>query len=130
MAAPPANPFRYGREVDTLVDREADVAAVVAAIAGASTLFLLGPRRFGKTSVLKAAAREASSRGAVVLRYDAEAYETVDLLARAVTAGATRAFATTLERAGELARRFFGTLRPSASFDLTDQKITVDFGLR
>lgn len=126
---PPVNPFHYGREVDQLVDREDEVARSVAVAESASTLFLLGPRRFGKTSILKTVAREATARGTIVLRYDAEAFETIDLLARAIATGATRAFAGTMERAGELVRRVFGALKASASFDLTHQTLTVDFGV-
>ena len=49
------NPFEFGRELGTeeLVDRDDEVAAVAQTIRQGSKLFLVGPRRFGKTSILK-----------------------------------------------------------------------------
>jgi AAA+ ATPase superfamily predicted ATPase len=124
----PSNPFHYGREVDHLVDRDADVEAVLRVIENVGTLFFIGPRRFGKTSVLKAAGAQAARGGVVVLRYDAEAYERIDLLAAALLAGAIREFSTTLDKAQSLATQFFAKLRPSLSFDVTEQKFTVELG--
>jgi hypothetical protein len=45
----PGNPFRYGREADVLVDRGDELARVVRVGEECGTLFLIGPRRFGKT---------------------------------------------------------------------------------
>jgi len=125
----PDNPFWYGREVGALVGRDADVAATVHTLTNAERLFLLAPRRFGKTSVLEVAASEVAAHGMAVLRYDAESYDTIPLLARAMATEATQLFAASPDRGGEIARRFFHTLRPAASFDLSDQRLTVDFDL-
>ncbi len=48
------NPFEFGRELGTqeLVDRHDEIAEVVQAIDQGAKLFLIGPRRFGKTSIL------------------------------------------------------------------------------
>src|SRR5918911_2664521 len=88
VAPPLKNPFEFGRELgpDELVDREAELAAAMAAMTGAGKLFLIGPRRYGKTSILRVAADRAREQGTVVLRYDAEAYPTLDLLAARVLA--------------------------------------------
>ena len=44
-------------------------------------LFLIGPRRYGKTSLLAAAEAHAELEGMVVLRFDAERFPTLGLLA-------------------------------------------------
>ncbi len=77
------NPFEYGPDLalDELVDREEELAEVAATIRNRQKLFLIGPRRFGKTSLLSAADEIATSRGAVVVRLDAEKYESLELKA-------------------------------------------------
>lgn len=129
MSRRDTNPFRYGREADVLVDREAELQRVVRVGESCRTLFLIGPRRYGKTSILRAAERELASRGIIVLRYDAEAYENVGLLAGAILAGAVRSYSSALDRAQAVARKFFSVLRPSLSIDPSDGKITVSMGL-
>jgi len=124
------NPFQFGRELgaDELVDRQREIAEVSWTIRQAGKLFLIGPRRYGKTSVLKAAADRLSSEGAVVLRYDAEAYPSLDLLIAAVISGAAKSLKGGVERAGDAVRRYFGKLRPEVNFSVTDREWNV--GLR
>src|ERR1700721_3466221 len=83
------NPFEFGRElgVDEIVDRDAEVAEVVGTIEQGGKLFVIGPRRYGKTSILKAAEDRLRTVGAVVLRYDAESYPSLDLLFNSLVAG-------------------------------------------
>lgn len=66
----PRNPFQYGRELDAgeLVDRERELSEVAATIRNRGKLFLIGPRRFGKTSLLAASAECARRAGVIVLR--------------------------------------------------------------
>ena len=123
------NPFRYGREVEFLVDRADEVARIVRIGENCGTLFFIGPRRFGKTSILRAADAALTKAGVVVLRYDAEAYDNIGLLAAALMSGALRKYASALDRAQAAAKRFFATLKPSLSIDPADGKITVSMGL-
>ena len=83
----PGNPFRYGREADVLVDRTEELARVVRVGEECGTLFLIGPRRFGKTSILRAAEAKLTEAGKVVLRYDAEAFDDIGSLAAALLSG-------------------------------------------
>lgn len=121
------NPFEFGRELGSteLVDRGEEIALVFRALAGAGRLFLIGPRRFGKTSILRAAAERAASQGVVVLRHDAEAYPSLQLLAQAVVAEAAKELTGTVERAGVQIREFFGSLRPQVSYNPLDQSYSV-----
>jgi uncharacterized protein len=125
------NPFQFGRELgaEELVDREDEIAQVTATICDGGKLFLIGPRRYGKTSILKAAEDRLSVEGAVLLRYDAEGYPSLDLLVAALVAGAAAKLKGGIERTGDQIRRFFAKLRPEASFSVTDREWTVRLGV-
>jgi uncharacterized protein len=125
----PRNPFRYGREADVLVDRNDELARVVRVGEECGTLFLIGPRRFGKTSILRAAEAKLGDSGKVVLRYDAEAFDDIGTLAAALLAGAVRKYSSALDRAQAIAKKFFVALKPSLTLDPTDGKITVAVGV-
>lgn len=127
---PHRNPFEYGRELDhnELVDRVDELQQVVRSLQNTAKLFLIGPRRHGKTSLLKAAETVASASGTVVLRYDAERYETLDLLAEALLTATTRRLATTVERAATFLKRAAGALKPEVSYDIGEQSFSVTLG--
>lgn len=124
------NPFEFGRELgpDELVDRQPELAAIERVAQSRGKLFFIGPRRYGKTSILNAVEQRLTARGAVVLRYDAEAYESLTLLAQALLTGAARKLTGPVAKAGGVIGKFFARLRPDVSYDLTDQKITVHLG--
>jgi len=92
-------------------------------------LFLIGPRRFGKTSILRAAEAKLTDAGKVVLRYDAEAFDDIGSLAAALLAGAVRKYSSALDRAQAIAKKFFVALKPSLTLDPSDGKITVAVGV-
>ena len=123
------NPFWYGDPAGALTGRDADVAAVVDSLTNAGRLILTGWRHFGKSSILGAACTEVAARGVAVLRYDAEAFESLEALAREMASGATRTFAASLDHAGDIARRFFAPLGAGASYDFTSQHLTIEFAL-
>ena len=124
------NPFEFGRELsaEELVDRAAELKAVMTALRGGGKLFLIGPRRYGKTSILHAATQqvERSPRpGAVVLRYDAQAFPTLEQLAARLAADTAARLTGTVEKAGKAMAQFFASVRPSATFDAAEQKWSV-----
>jgi hypothetical protein len=82
------NPFEFGRELrpDELADRRAEIEAIRRIVENRGKLFLVGPMRFGKTCILAALEDELARDGAVILRCDAEAFETVTALAPAAAA--------------------------------------------
>src|SRR2546422_11562462 len=98
------------------VGREEEIAEVARTIRQGGKLFLVGPRRFGKTSVLKAAEDRLLSEGAAVLRCDAESYPSLDLLVAKLISLAANRLKGTVERTGERSREFFCKLRPEATF--------------
>ncbi|HET7321963.1 MAG TPA: hypothetical protein VFI96_05680, partial [Longimicrobiaceae bacterium] len=89
------------------------------------TLFLIGPRRYGKTSILAIAEEEARKKGVLVLRVNAEAYPTLDLLVQELLAKAAGSLGGNVQEAGERIGRFFGRLRPSVAYDVLDQSWSV-----
>src|SRR5208282_3893325 len=117
------NPFEFGRELGSheLVDRETEVASVILTVRQGSKLFLIGPRRFGKTSILKVAEERLLEQGAIVLRFDAESYPTLDEFATALVAGAAKALKGTVEKVGNQIRSYFSRLRPDVSFNVTQE---------
>ncbi|MGB3543751.1 AAA family ATPase [Rubrivirga sp.] len=117
------NPFEFGRELSAteIVDREDEVDQVVRALRGRERLFLIGPRRFGKTSILRAASERAEDEGAVVLRYNAEGYPSLTALAERIVADGAKRLTGPIEKAGRKVQEAFGALRPQLSYNpLTD----------
>jgi hypothetical protein len=127
LAASPVNPFQFGRELAAveLVDRETEVAAVVEAMAQGGKLFLVGPRRYGKTSILRAASDRVTSNKGVVLRYDAEAFTTLELLASRILADTAAILTSTIDKANVAIREFFASVRPTATYSASENKWSV-----
>jgi len=121
------NPFQYGAELkaNQLVNRKQELRDVRRAILEQGRLFLLGPRRFGKTAILRAAAAEAEHDGAVVIRLDAEAYPGVDGLVRAIVSESAKMLKSDVAKTGEKILRFFARLKPSISYDPNDNSWSV-----
>jgi hypothetical protein len=58
------NPFEFGGELkaSALIDREQELDLVIRTIENGGKLFLIGPRRYGKTSILAACTGRISER--------------------------------------------------------------------
>jgi hypothetical protein len=125
------NPFEFGRELGAheLVDRDSEVASVIRAVEQGSKLFLIGPRRFGKTSILKAAEDHLTERGAIVLRYDAESFPSLDLLITSLIAGVAKVLKGPVKRVGDRISSAFSRLRPDLSFNVTQEGWSVKIGV-
>ena len=125
------SPFQFGRELGmgSLVDRADELATVERTIREGGKLFLIGPRRFGKTSILKTAAERLAADSAIVLRLDAESYPTMDLLVGGIVAAAARRLKGGVKRAGEQARVFFKSLRPELDYSVGDDSWSVRLGM-
>ena len=113
------NPFEFGRELSAaeVVDRADEVARVDRALRQRERLFVIGPRRFGKTSILRAASERAEAAGAVVLRYNAEAFPSLTALAERLVADAAGRLTGPVKKAGQRIQGAFGALRPQLSYN-------------
>jgi len=125
------NPFNYGRELGSaqLIDRKSELAQVERTIRDGNKLFLIGPRRFGKTSILKAAQDRLQAKNAIVLRFDATASPTLELLVSRIVSHAAKALNGEAKRVGEQLATFFSMVRPDVKFSPADGEWSVQFGI-
>ncbi len=124
------NPFEFGRElgVDELVNRTEEMQTVEEAIQTGGKLFVIGPRRYGKTSLLKSVAEKSSEKGNIILRYNAESFPEIDGLVRKVIEDSARALQGKVEKTGEQIKRYFKSLRPEISFSVTQTEWKTSLG--
>ncbi len=113
------NPFQFGRELsaDELVDRESELATVLTTLTSGAKLFVVGPRRYGKTSILRAAGEKATQAGHIILRYNVEAYPTIELLVRAIVSDAAGSLKISVNKASDTVKRIFSKLKPELSYN-------------
>jgi hypothetical protein len=125
------NPFIIERAVkgQHLVDRRAEVVKVKNTIQRGGKLFVIGPRRFGKTSILHAAVDELQAEGTKVLALNVEGYTNLDLLIRAIVSGAA-GFAGNLKQATTSLKKFFAQLNPSLTFNPVEGTFDASLGLK
>lgn len=125
------NPFQFGRELggDTIVDREEEVAEIVRTIRQGGKLFLIGPRRFGKTSILKTAGEQLTEKSAVIVRLDAESYSSLDLLVSALVALAAKHLSGEIKKAGTLIGQFFSRIRPELEYNPLENTWSARLGV-
>lgn len=113
------SPFRFGTEATAadLVDREAELAEVLWTIEGRDRLFLIGPRRFGKTSILSSATAIARARGDIVVQVNAEEFASLSALAAEIVRQAGEQLRSPLATAVERAKALFAALNPQITYD-------------
>jgi hypothetical protein len=124
------SPFQVGRRLNRaeLVDREDELRTVTDVLLGAGKLFVIGPRRHGKTSLIHVAAQAAEAEGVAVLVFDAEAFASVELLAARIIGEAAQRLESSVTRAGEAVASFFAQLRPIVTYNPTEQTYSVSIG--
>lgn len=125
------NPFEFGRElgVDELVNRAEELEIVRQTILTSGKLFVIGPRRFGKTSLLKASTERSEKENNLILRYNAEAFAEMDGLVRKIIEDSARALRGSVEKTGGLIRQYFKSLRPEISFSITQSEWKSSIGV-
>lgn len=125
------NPFRFGGELtqDELVDRQEELQQVVETIRTGEKLFLIGPRRYGKTSILHAASQVARAQGAIVFRYNCEAFPTLRDLTERIFRDATTSLISPTTKAAKSIRDLFTHLKPEFSVNLLEQSVSASIGV-
>src|SRR5688572_6979942 len=70
------NPFVYGEVVpgEAFVDREVELDRLVEDLAGGQKVFLISPRRYGKSSLIRQALTTLARRGALTVEVTVSAY--------------------------------------------------------
>ncbi len=124
-------PFEYGRElgIDEIVDRQDEVAEVVRTIRDGGKLFLIGPRRYGKSSILKTAVDHLNQKSAIILRIDAEGYPSIDLIVGAIIALAAQQLTGEAKKAGSLIAQFFSRIRPELEYNPLENTWSARLGV-
>ena len=131
IGQPVRNPFEYGRELGPgeLADREDEIAEVRRTLLAGGKHFLIGPRRYGKSSIHNVAAVEAREAGAVVLRYNVQGYPQLQVLAAAIVADTGRMVRGPVDQAATIVGRIFRSLRPSLTINPGEQTFSVHLGV-
>jgi hypothetical protein len=107
------NPFVYGEvvPVEAFVDREVELERLVEDLGAGQKVFLISPRRYGKSSLVRQALRSVGRSGALTVEVQVSSYSSyvgfLEGYARAL-AGAE----TTIERARSWLRDMFTGVRP------------------
>ncbi|HYE74163.1 MAG TPA: ATP-binding protein, partial [Blastocatellia bacterium] len=126
------NPFRFGGELDKdeLVDRHDELEQVIDTIRRGEKLFLIGPRRYGKTSILHAASQICREEGALVFRYNCEAFPTLRDLIERLFRDATSSLISPTTKAANSIRSLFTHLKPEISVNLLEQSVSASIGVK
>jgi hypothetical protein len=107
------NPFVYGEVVpaDAFVDREDDLRRLIDDLASGQKVFLISPRRYGKSSLARRALDALDRQGALTVEVTVSSYSSylafLEGYARAVLSSATR-----WDRAVAWIREALGAVRP------------------
>src|SRR5262245_58000701 len=115
------NPFVYGEIVpdDAFVDREAELDRLVEDLGSAQKVFLISPRRYGKSSLVRQALRALSRRGALTVEVTVSSYSSfvafLEGYARAVAALESR-----VERARAWLNEVISSTRPELRYEPKD----------
>ena len=90
--------------------------------------FLIGPRRYGKSSVHNVGSHQARKKGALVLRYNVQAFTRLEDLAAAIVSDSAKLVKGPAAKVADGIGRFFRELRPVVSYNSIDQTWSVSLG--
>lgn len=133
MQASPTNPFRFGALAldDAFADREAEIAELADDVRNGQDVVVFAPRRYGKSSLLWAAARSLGADSVLVAQVDLMTTPTKERLAAALATSIFEQIASPLERVREKALAPFRGLsvKPTITIDPEDGSLSFSFGV-
>ena len=108
------NPFRYGEVVtgENFADRETELENIIRDLKAGQTIFLISPRRYGKTSLIINALKRLQKDGFLTAYIDLFKVSSFKSLLELYTGIVSRAAETKIERFNRLVRDFFPNIRP------------------
>jgi hypothetical protein len=115
------NPFVYGEVVPpaSFVDREAELDRLIGDLLAGQKVFLISPRRYGKSSLVVQALRAAARQGALTVDVTVSSYSSyvafLEGYARALLSIETR-----IDRARGWLREMLGAVRPEVRIEPDD----------
>jgi hypothetical protein len=113
-----SNPFVYGEVVPVVafVDREAELDRLAGDLLAGQKIFLISPRRYGKSSLVRQALRAAERSGALTVEVTVSSYSSyvafLEGYARALLGVETR-----LDKARAWMREMLGSVRPEVRLE-------------
>src|SRR6476660_2020126 len=125
------NPFVYGEVVPAVsfVDRETELDRLTGDLVAGQKIFLISPRRYGKSSLVRQALKAAERSGALTVEVTVSSYSSyvafLEGYARALLAVETR-----LDKARAWLRDMLGSVRPEVSLEPDERgagKLSVSF---
>ncbi|MGH8100291.1 MAG: ATP-binding protein, partial [Chthoniobacterales bacterium] len=124
------NPFEYGGVVSgqAFCNRKQELADLLRAMENAEKLFVFSERRYGKTSLVRAALRKLPRKNFIAAYVDLWPTDSESSFVAAVARAITESMSSSVEKLMETAKKFFGNLSPSLTVD-EDGKPTLAFGL-
>lgn len=127
-----ANPFQYGRILreDELVDRQDELALLVKRLERGGRHFLIGPRRFGKSSLLNVAVAAATRGGTPSLLVNAESFTSPAAVAGGLVSAASALVAPTVRERILGIAEWFGALKPQVEYEALTDTIKVGIAPR
>jgi uncharacterized protein len=127
------NPFRFGSLAldESFADREAEIAELAGDVRNGQDVVVFAPRRYGKSSLIWAAARTLGTESVLVAQVDLMTTPNKERLAAALAATVYEQIASPLERVREKALAPFRGLsvRPTITIDPEDGSLSFSFGV-
>lgn len=121
------NPFTFGESLSpkNLVDREREVEQVTQSLLDGGRLFVIGPRRYGKTSILKAARVKATAQGVRTIVVNVESQMSLAALAGEIVSEVAALFEPTIQERSSRIVEWFSGLRPQVNYEALTDTISV-----
>ena len=128
MPAPP-NPFVFGEIIEEpdFVDRTTELAQLVRDLADGQKVFLLSPRRFGKSSLVALALLKLKKRHIHTVSLTVSSYATYAQFLEKLAERVLRA-AGPWERVKDWVTRFGRNVKPEITYNLTTHEVSLSLG--
>jgi AAA+ ATPase superfamily predicted ATPase len=126
------NPFVYGRYVtgEAFTDREQELNYLVRELASNGRIFLISPRRYGKSSLLQRTRQELLKRGLLVAYFDLYKIATMNQFAEAYATAILDASKSKPRKFMKWIADFLPRLRPKISFEVPETpSVSLDYSL-
>lgn len=113
------NPFIYGQiaQGDYFADRKTELKGLVTELAQNSRIFLISPRRYGKTSLVLSALSELKNQGFLTAQLDMYKTTSLEQFLAFYTKALAKASETKLENIVQFIREALASLRPKVQID-------------
>ncbi len=129
MPQPVENPFVYGEIIDdeSFVDRTAELQHLVRGLADGQKVFLLSPRRFGKSSLVSMALLKLKKRHVRTVSLTVSNYSSYTQFLEKFAEKVLRA-AGPWERVKDWVTRFARQVKPEISYNMNNGEVGVSLG--